>query len=203
MSPDIEGFTLAEPIVAYRTWYIKPMIVPLFQEEDDCEDYGEYPLALYPMSNKTAWQKGVNEAECKTTTSAKNIYHESHQSPHPQCLCGLHANFAYKNKDQITGWSIFAGSMIIDGAVLMWGDMYAGESVIRAQYAEPLALIADDGEGKTLAEDYGIPACKNEKELAYVATENYSTMPTDVYNSLVRITRAQSETIRKLLDPEA
>src|ERR1017187_2671839 len=119
MSPDIEGFTLAEPIVAYRTWYIKPMIVPLFQEEDDCEDYGEYPLALYPMSNKTAWQKGVNEAECKTTTSAKNIYHESHQSPHPQCLCGLHANFAYKNKDQITGWSIFAGSMIIDGAVLI------------------------------------------------------------------------------------
>jgi hypothetical protein len=192
--PPIEGFKLDEPVVGFRTWYTKPIILPFclsLVDQDTYEDYCECPPGLYPMSNKGMWNKGVNEAVCKGMEGAVGILPEPHTSPHWNCLCGLHANFNYKSHEKML-WGVFGGAMI-DGAILMWGEMYAGENVIRAQYAEPLAVVAENDEERKIAEEFGIPGCASYDEMKYVATEQYSPMPSDVYHSLCKITQANAK----------
>lgn len=165
------SFQLERPLVGFRTWYTRPLVpqTTLFGA-GIMGAYNPKPLALYPMTSEIPWTHGINEAVC-SKEGRHALLKEEHTSPHADCSCGMHAYINHEH-DEESKWitHLFDKELTVQGAILMWGQIFSGSKVIRSQYAEIVALLDDSIIAKEIAKRYNVP-CVSEAHMLYLATE--------------------------------
>jgi len=140
-----------EPLIGYRGWIVRGgKLLSCYREI-------EWPIG------------GPLVSECLNPTFATLNQHPlgRHSSPDISCTCGVYALNEYpdiwevregERRDTLKPWPYEA----ITGMVKSWGRIIIGDRGFRAQYAEPIALVAKPQRGwwpkiiKDLAEAYGI-----------------------------------------------
>ena len=145
MSPD-------EKIVGWRRWKLalgRPV-----------------PGELYSLVTGQPWERGVNEAVCRSTLRYSGV--PDHNAPGAACKCGFYANYAVDLGQVFHGWAI--------GAVLGWGNLQVHGDGFRAQYAEVLCLVDGPTGVGVAAERYGVPVLDPDMARAY-ALEHGIEMP--------------------------
>jgi hypothetical protein len=156
------------PVVAYRSWYTYPterVLVAAPVSEP-------HQKGLYSTSVGYRWKPGENVASCKPFLPwADGVVHSDY--PGEGCSCGFHACAIFEEAPR---WVFYGGQLFgrpfVVGAVVLWGDLRSGGSVIRASHAAVVALMGEGNpQSKELAAMYGVPVCESEAELRYEATE--------------------------------
>lgn len=116
-----------EPLTAYRAWQFSDT-----QRFNELAGFGSLSLCSL---NSVPWQpKQAMVAHC--TYGQRADVHEGHESPHPECSCGVYAG---KNLEHLI--EINYAQMGIHGEVSMWGNVLECELGYRAQYAYPKYFI--------------------------------------------------------------
>jgi hypothetical protein len=172
MSTGVEAPIYVLPVVGFRVWFV---------DDDGCLWPRTSEFAITRALVTEPWAVGTNHARCLL----EGVGRPFHPVPANDCMCGLY------------GWhspaaalrACRAGSGLIAGAIIAWGDLQVHPSGFRAEHARPVALAAPahagglrrwvhvpPGRVYRAAERYGIPAVDRE-QLADDAVEAEPLMP--------------------------
>jgi hypothetical protein len=106
----------AEPLVGFRSWRV---------------DHRGVLLPAHGHDRRSPWAHDFASARCDRVPSA---WPQCEDAPGRDCLCGLYAYNA------VTPY----GGGRVHGCVVAWGRIVEHDDGFRAQYARPVALLADE-----------------------------------------------------------
>jgi hypothetical protein len=160
---------LVEPVIAFRSWRAVGGVL------------------LSPYIDRR-WDGDVAEAHCHRGEPgrfrhAEALLDEEHVSPHPRCLCGIHA---YLDPRSAVADIDFRRVL---GIVAVWGNIELHPRGLRAQFAQIRALATSPawsgwhhGDVVAIAARLGVPLVPEER-LAAVAPEFGSPVPAQLRGS--------------------
>lgn len=162
MTDDVE--LLTQKVIGYRQ----------FSLDYECRKLCPTFVSGYP------WEPGVNHAVCRQDVirsgilggikDERQIQPEQHTAPKTDCQCGF---YAYHHQ-------MFAAGGRTAAAIAAWGDVDTHYAGFRAEYAEILALAADDQRERDrlrlIAKRYDVPIIPYADLVSY-ASEHGSPMP--------------------------
>jgi hypothetical protein len=123
---------MSPPIIGYRAWRVV----------GDYRLQSVFTLARWPVRDRM-------EAECRLPNTAISLAPTtSHTAPSLECSCGIYARTTLAGIfDELWRGGMAGEHSVIVGAVAMFGSTFHGKAhphTIRAQYAQPICLLAPD-----------------------------------------------------------
>ncbi len=123
-----------EPLIGYRSWRIGL-------------DLTHQP-ALFSMYQGTEWKPPALSAQCykRRTWAVPFVRYIGHmeEAPLKACQCGIYAHNSFKGVEwpDMVASRTASTACFVRGQVAGWGHFIQGETGWRAQFAKPLALLA-------------------------------------------------------------